>query len=207
MQEYIQVAPVASAIFAFTVFTSLYALFVNHDVTYQLSLHPYSINRGSRYYTILTSGLVHADIGHLLFNMMTFYFFAFRLEATIGHWQFALLYTAGLILSDVSTIAKYKNSIHYYSLGASGAISAVLFSYILFDPLTKLYIMFIPIGIPAVIFGPIYLAYCVYASRHGRDNINHDAHFYGAVTGIVLTILLFPSIIGYFMGTIMTALN
>ncbi|MCO4292840.1 rhomboid family intramembrane serine protease [Solitalea sp. MAHUQ-68] len=207
MQEILQTTPVAAIIFAFTVLTSAYGLFFNHDVNSQFSLHPYSINRGSRYYTVFTSGLIHADLGHLLFNMLTFYFFAFPLEQIFvmakgpaGHWWFAGMYVLALVLSDISTIIKQKNNIHYYSLGASGAISAVLFSMILFMPQMKISMMFIPIGIPAYIFGPLYLAYCVYASRNHRDNVNHDAHFYGAVAGLLFTIILFPGIFSEFVG-------
>ncbi|POY39053.1 rhomboid family intramembrane serine protease [Solitalea longa] len=206
MQEILQTTPVATIIFAFTVFTSAYGLYFNHDVNYQFSLHPYSINRGSRYYTVLTSGLVHGDLGHLLFNMLTFYFFAFKLEqffvmakGPMGHWLFAAMYIIALVLSDISTIIKHKNNIHYYSLGASGAISAILFSMILFMPNMKIGMLFIPIGIPAYIFGPLYLAYCVYSSRNQRDNVNHDAHFYGAVAGLLFTIILFPGILSAFL--------
>ncbi|UKJ07652.1 rhomboid family intramembrane serine protease [Solitalea lacus] len=210
MQEIIQNTPVAAIIFAFTMLTSVYGLFFNHGVNYTFSLHPYSINRGSRYYTILTSGLIHADLMHLAFNMMTFYFFAFPLEkifvysyGSMGHWLFAGMYVLGLILSDISTIIKHKNNINYYSLGASGAISAVLFSFILFSPDTKIGIFLIPIGVPAYIFGPLYLIYCVYASKNQQDHINHDAHFYGAVTGLLFTVIAFPGVISLFLNTLL----
>lgn len=202
MEQYLIAAPVASIIFIFTLVTSIYGLFVNPALNQQFMLHPYSVARGKKYYTILTSGLIHADTAHLAFNMLTFFFFAFSLEQIIGHWQFALVYGLGLILSDVSTLIKHKNHPWYYSLGASGAISAVLFSFILFQPLTKLYLFFIPIGIPAFVFGGLYLAYCAYAAKQQADNVNHDAHFYGALTGIIITILLFPGIIGYFLSQV-----
>lgn len=189
----------AFVIFVLTLVTSIYGLYVNQQLNHRFMLHPYSVARKKRLYTVLTSGLIHADLGHLLFNMLTYFFFAFQLEIIIGHWQFGLLYIAGLILSDIPTIAKHKNNPGYYSLGASGAISAVLFSFILFQPLTKLMIFFIPIGIPAFIFGPLYLVYCVYAARNQYDRVNHDAHFYGALTGIGVTVLLFPGIIGHFI--------
>ncbi|QEC51733.1 membrane associated rhomboid family serine protease [Anseongella ginsenosidimutans] len=200
MQEVLQAAPVAVIIFIFTLITSFYGLYVNQNLNHQFMLHPYSFVRKERLYTIITSGLIHADFGHLLFNMLTFFFFAFRLEAMIGSWEFALLYIGGLILSDIPTIIKHRNNSGYASLGASGAISAVLFSYILFDPTTKLFLFFIPIGIPAYIFGPLYLVYCVYASRNQHDRVNHDAHFYGALTGILFTVLLTPGIIPHFVN-------
>ena len=142
--EYLNVAPVASIIFVFTIVTSLYA-FYDNSVYGKFMLHPYSVSKGNSIYTLITSGLIHADWMHLFFNMFTFYAFAFTLERLMGSWQFGLLYFLGLILSDIPTVFKHKDNFHYNSLGASGAVSAVLFSYILFNPMSKIYIMFIPI--------------------------------------------------------------
>lgn len=199
--EYLNVAPVASVIFVFTIVTSLYA-FYDNSVYGKFMLHPYSVSKGSNVYTLITSGLIHADWMHLFFNMFTFYAFAFTLERLMGSWQFGLLYFLGLVLSDIPTVFKQKDNFHYNSLGASGAVSAVLFSYILFNPMAKLYIMFIPIGIPAVVFGFLYLIYCAYASRNSRDHINHDAHFFGALTGLIFTIIFVPGIIQNFISVL-----
>jgi len=196
--EYLNIAPVASIIFIFTVITSLYA-FYDQSLYGKFMLHPYSVAKGHKVYTVITSGLIHADWMHLFFNMFTFFAFAFTLEQLMGHWQFGLMYFLALILSDLPTIFKHKNDFHYNSLGASGAISAVLFSYILFNPLTKIGIIFIPIGIPAVIFGFLYLIYCAYASKNSRDNINHDAHFFGALAGLIFTIIVIPNIVPHFI--------
>ncbi|WP_412466606.1 rhomboid family intramembrane serine protease [Pedobacter sp. KLB.chiD] len=197
--EYFNIAPVASLIFVFTIITSLYA-FYDHSVYGKFMLHPYSVSKGQNVYTLITSGLVHADWMHLFFNMFTFYAFAFALESMMGSWRFGLLYFLGLVLSDLPTVIKHKDNFHYNSLGASGAISAVLFSYILYNPMSKIYIMFIPIGIPAVVFGIIYLIYCAYASRNSRDHINHDAHFFGALTGLIFTIIFVPGILQNFIA-------
>lgn len=196
--EYFNIAPVASVIFVFTIITSLYA-FYDHSLYGKFMLHPYSVSKGQNVYTLITSGLVHADWMHLFFNMFTFYAFAFTLERLMGSWQFGLLYFLGLVLSDLPTVIKHKDHFNYNSLGASGAISAVLFSYILFNPMSKIYIMFIPIGIPAVVFGVLYLIYCAYASRNSRDHINHDAHFFGALTGLIFTIIFVPGILQNFI--------
>jgi membrane associated rhomboid family serine protease len=141
-------------------------------------------------------------------NMFSYFFFAFQLEATFvqynpqwGHFQFAALYLISLVLSDVSTIIKHKDDSWYNSLGASGAVCAVVFSSILFNPKEKLYIMF-AIPINAVIYGFLFLAYCIYAARVSRDNINHDAHFYGALTGIIMTVIFYPPIISFFFSQI-----
>lgn len=195
--EYFQAAPVASLIFIFTLITSLYA-FNNPQLMDKFMLHPYSVGKGGKYYTFITSGLIHADWMHLLFNMFTFFFFAFKLEMMIGHWQFALLYLVSLVLSDIPTVIKHKEDYRYRSLGASGAISAVLFSYILFQPLSIIGVMFIPM--PAIVFGVLYLIYCMRMSKLSRDNINHDAHFFGALTGMVLTVILVPGVIPHFIA-------
>ena len=191
-------APVASFIFAITIATSLWA-FYNDTLFSNLILHPYSVSRGQRVYTVITSGLIHNDWMHLFFNMLSYYFFAFQLEAVLGHWQFALLYTLSLILSDLPTVYKHRNDDWYHSLGASGAVSAVIFSAILYNPLAKMMIMPIPFGIPAVLFGVLYLIYCNYASKNARDNVNHDAHLFGALSGLLITIALNPHIVNSFI--------
>lgn len=195
MMQYLYMAPVASLIFLFTLVTSIYT-FSNTQMYGKLMLHPYSVYRGKNLYTIFTSGLIHLDWGHLFFNMMTFYFFAFSLETIIGHWQFAVLYIVSLALSDLPSILKHKNNFGYNSLGASGAISAVLFSFILFNPKATLLVFFIPMN--AVIFGVVYLLYSAYASKQS-STINHDAHFFGALAGIIITIILYPQVIPYFL--------
>jgi membrane associated rhomboid family serine protease len=193
--------PVACIICAITVITTLIA-FYNDEFYDKLILQPYNVSRGKYVYTLITSGFIHADWMHLIFNMMTFYFFAFQLEAVLGHWQFALLYMVSLILSDLPSVVKHKNDLWYRSLGASGAISAVVFSAILFNPLGKMGLLFIPVQIPAVLFGILYLIYCSYASKKGVGNVNHDAHFFGALSGIMITVLLQPEIVPYFFRTI-----
>jgi len=199
MLEYLNAAPVASAIFVITLIASLLA-FYNEELYARATLHPYSVSRGTHIYTLITSGLIHRDWSHLFFNMLSYYFFAFQLEANyLGHWQFGVLYTASLILSDLPTVQKHRNDMWYHSLGASGAISAVIFSFILFSPLSKMYLMFIPVPIPAILFGVLYLVYCAWASKNSRDNINHDAHFFGAISGLAITIILNPHIIQAFL--------
>jgi membrane associated rhomboid family serine protease len=199
--EYFNAAPVASIIFVFTIITSLYA-FYDQSIYGKFMLHPYSVSKGNQVYTVITSGLIHKDWMHLFFNMFTFFAFAFNLEQMMGSWRFGLLYFLGLILSDIPTIFKYKDNFNYNSLGASGAISAVLFSFILYNPMSRIYIMFIPIGIPAVVFGGLYLIYCAYASKNSRDGINHDAHFFGALTGLIFTIIFVPGILQNFISAL-----
>lgn len=206
LTEYLYNTPVASIIFALTVGLSIYS-FSNPSLLGQLMLHPYSMQRDrSKWYLVFSSGMVHKDWMHLLFNMITFYYFGFSLEqimvansGPVGHLFFAGLYIVSLVLSDIPTIMQHKDNPGYYSLGASGAISAVLFSFILFYPKTLLY-LFMAIPIPAFIFGFLYLGYCIWASKNSRDGINHDAHLFGALSGLLITILLYPWIIRHFLG-------
>jgi len=188
--------PVSAVIFLLTIATSLYA-FSNPETYGKFMLHPYSVSRGQRIYSIFTSGLIHKDWGHLFMNMFSFFFIAFALERQIGSLQFSILYLASLALSDLSSILKHKEHFGYHSLGASGAISALVFSYILFFPNSSFYLFLIPIPINAVIFGFLYLIYSAYASKHASE-INHDAHFFGALAGIIITIIFNPWVVSHF---------
>lgn len=199
MLEYLYATPVASAIFVITVLTSLLA-FSNPEIYEKLILSPYQVYRKEKVYTLLTSGLIHKDWMHLFFNMFSYYCFAFYLEQLIGHWQFAVVYIVSLVLSDLPTVMKHREDFWYRTLGASGAISALLFSFIMFEPMARLGLLFLPIRIPAIIFGVLYLVYCVYAGRQQADTINHDAHFYGALNGVLITIILHPSVVMEFFG-------
>jgi membrane associated rhomboid family serine protease len=158
----------------------------------QWVLSPYIINQNGSYSRFITSGLIHADYGHLFFNMISFYFFAFALEEQLGPVRFAVLYFASMIFADIPTFIKYKNNPSYASLGASGAVSAVIFGYILYYPMNKIYIMFVPMGIPAFIFAILYLAYCIWAAKRHLGNINHSAHFWGALSGVALVLIHEP---------------
>ena len=163
---------------------------------------PYWLLRRKQYDTVVMSGFVHADFMHLLFNMMTFYFFGFQLERYIGTVQFILLYLLGLLISHAGTYYKQRRNPEYASLGASGAISAVLFSAIVYFPQMSLYVMFIPIPVPAPLYAVLYLLYTYYAAKHPRGRINHDAHLGGAITGLVFVALTEPRAYGYLLQSI-----
>lgn len=176
--------PAATAIFAVTIAISLLGMYRMPQLIERSLFRPYWFLRARHFATIFTSGFVHADLGHLLFNMVTFFFFAFSLERHIGTWKFTLLYATGLVLSHSCSYFKHKNDPHYASLGASGAISAVLFAYIVYFPTTTLLIIPLPIPIPAVLFAVGYVAYSWWAAQQSRGRINHDAHFCGALSGL-----------------------
>lgn len=192
----------ALIIFIVTLATSLVGLYGNTKLIDRSLFRPYWFLRRRQYDTIVLSGLVHADLMHLIFNMLTFYFFGFLLERAIGSTHFLLLYFAGLLVSHFGTYLKQKNNPEYACLGASGAISAVLFAAIVFYPDQSLFIIPIPVPIPAPLFGIGYLAYTWYAARNPHGRINHDAHLGGAITGLVYVALIEPRAYSYLFANL-----
>jgi membrane associated rhomboid family serine protease len=196
--------PISAAliIFVLTIATSLIGLFGSPKLIDRSLFRPYWFLRRRQYDTVVLSGFVHADLMHLIFNMMTFYFFGFLLERAIGSTHFLMLYVAGLLVSHAGTYIKHKRNPEYACLGASGAISAVLFAAIVFFPEQSLYIIPIPIPIPAPLFGAGYLAYTWYAARNPQGRINHDAHLGGAITGLVYVALIEPKAYAYLLNNL-----
>ena len=192
----------ALVIFVATIAISLIGLYGSPKLVDRSLFRPYWFQRRKEYSTVIMSGFVHADLMHLIFNMMTFYFFAFPLERTIGTAQFILLYLAGLLISHAGTYYKQRRNPEYACLGASGAISAVLFAAIVYFPDQSLLILPIPIPIPAPLFAVLYLAYTYYASKHPHGRINHDAHLGGAITGLLFVALTAPSAYGHLVRSI-----
>lgn len=181
-----------------------YACFGNRELFEKLAFIPYVTIREKQWYRFLTHGFVHADSMHLLVNMFTFWSFGKYMEdifnyAGFGSWGFLLLYFGGMIIASVPDILKQKDNPYYISIGASGAVSAVLFSSIFFDPWGKI-LLFAVIPIPGILFGVLYLIYCQYMAKRAGDNINHNAHFYGAVYGFLLPAIMNPSYIELFLS-------
>lgn len=163
---------------------SALALWVAPKMLARNLLRPYWMLKERDYGTLITSGFIHGDFAHLIFNSLTLFFFGPDLERRIGSTRFLALYFIGLVLSSLGTVYKQKDNPDYAALGASGAILAVLFAFIVYFPTRTLYLYF-AIPIPAVVFAFGYMAYSWWASRNRRDNINHDAHFDGALTGLI----------------------
>jgi len=181
----------APAILILTIVISLLGMYQIPDIINKFLFRPYYFLRDKQYDTMIMSGFIHADGTHLLFNMITFFFFAFDLERFLGTSKFVALYFVGLIVSHTCTWYKERNNPQYASLGASGAISAVLFAYIVYFPSTMLLVFFIPM--PALVFAFLYVGYSMWASKNANDRINHDAHLCGALSGLGFVAVTDPS--------------
>jgi membrane associated rhomboid family serine protease len=195
----LQQSPVALFILILTVATSLIAW--QYEELFQFfALNPWSLVRERRYYAFLTSGLIHADGRHLIFNMLSFYFFALPLERWIGHWQFFALYLASLVLSNLSTVIRNRDNPGYFCVGASGAVTAVIFSFIVYAPTSTIFLFFIPM--PALLFAVLFVGYSYYSARYRQTRVNHAAHLWGAVSGLALTLILDPAAYHIFFYTL-----
>jgi len=178
--------------------------FSNPKIIDDLIFWPPAISNRRQYYRFVSCGLIHADYMHLAFNMLTLYFFGREMEDRYHHdlnlprYIFFVLYIGGLIVSVLPSYFRHKNDSSYRSLGASGAVCAVLFAFILLEPWQTIYVLFIPV--PAIVYALLFLFYSVYMSRRGGGYINHDAHFYGALFGIIFTIVASPGVVNIFLS-------
>ncbi len=225
IQQYIELSPVACLIFGMTLISSFLA-FRDQKLMTAMMLNPYRMVHHKKYYEVLTSGLVHADFMHLAFNMLSFYFFAIAFQISsdnqfelkplevwmteragqIGHLYFGLIYIVSMVLGDLSTIIKQRDNPQYFSLGASGAISGIIFSYILFAPQSKLSFFFLP-TMPAPLFAVVFVIISIWGAKSRHSNINHDAHLWGGLFGFALTVALFPGIFQEFLIAVKNLLH
>jgi membrane associated rhomboid family serine protease len=186
-----------------TVIVSLVA-FSNQKVMSRLIFWPPAMPLG-QYDRFITHGFIHADGAHLIFNMITLFFFGSVIESFYRQYffdlGFVLFYLGGLIVAIIPSYLKHKNDHRWASLGASGAVSAVLFAYILFEPWKLIFVFFIPV--PAIIFAVLYVGYSIWSGKRGNSNINHSAHLWGAAYGVIITIILEPRIVSHFMHKLM----
>jgi membrane associated rhomboid family serine protease len=190
------------------IITSLVSLmaFNNPQLLNRLQFNAYAIKHQKQGWRFLTYGLVHGGWAHLAINMfvlwsfgrIVFTFYAYHF-GKLGMLYFLLLYVGGIMFSVLFDYRRHKNDALYNAVGASGAVSAIVFASIILYPVGGIYLFFIPIEIPSPIFGILYLIYSVYMARKGQDNIGHDAHFWGAVYGIILTIALKPELFIHFI--------
>ncbi|MEO9884642.1 MAG: rhomboid family intramembrane serine protease [Balneola sp.] len=178
---------------------SLIGLFMYPKIIEVGMMMPYRTIRKKTWFEVITSGFVHGSTSHLLFNMFTLFFFGPVLENQIGEMQFLGLYFTGLIASSMPSLIRHKDDPQYATLGASGAVEAVLFGFILLFPFEPLYLMLIPIEIPAILFGVVFIGYSIYASKK-EGKINHEAHIAGAVWGIFYMLAFVPFAIDHVLS-------
>jgi membrane associated rhomboid family serine protease len=186
-------APVTFLLIAINVVVSLIG-FSNAEFVDKTIMWPYRIKREKQYYRFITSGFIHADFIHLIFNMFSFYFFGSAIEYYFAQYglggkiSYLLLYFLALIIADIPSYLKHQDDYHYRALGASGAVSAVIFACILFQPWGTILIYFIPM--PFIVFAFVYLGYCIYMSKRNIGHVNHDAHLWGSLFGLIFTAIL-----------------
>ena len=199
-------APATFALLVVNTVVSLYALFVNPALVDSWALRPYAIVRRGEWQRLFTGSFVHGSLGHLFFNMLTLYFVGPALEGVLGTGRFLVLYFGSELASSLFTVWRRRGDPAYAAVGASGAISGLLFSLVLYAPFAKFYIFF-AIPMPAWLFAIVYVGGSIYAMKQneagqGGGGIAHEAHLGGALGGIVLTILLDPSVGPHFLRQI-----
>lgn len=197
---------ITNVILFLTIVISVYAL-NNEEVFAKLKFNAYDVKHSNHWYRFFSYGFVHAGYLHLGINMLVLYSFGGIVEQYYHYYfpqkagfYFVLLYVFGLILSVIPSYGKHKNDVFYNAVGASGAIAAVVFASIILYPAGKIFFFFIPIGIPAPIFGLLYIAYEYWMSRNSNDSIGHDAHLWGAIFGMVFTVALKPQLLTIFFN-------
>lgn len=185
--------------------------FQDQSFFYKFDFSPYQVKHRKEWYRFITHAFLHADWTHLFFNMFVLYEFGSTTHEVLklysgeglGTFYFILLYFGGIGFATLTTYRKYQDDVNYHSIGASGAVSAVLFSYIIFMPMAELRLLIFPFfGLPSVVWGIVYLAYEHFQSKRNSDHINHDAHLTGALFGIIFTVLTNPSAIVNFINQV-----
>ena len=193
-------APVTFFLIGITCLVSWMA-FNNRKLMDRLILWPPAIDRHRQYDRLVTYGFIHADFMHLLFNMVTLFFFGQQIDQlmtrVMGIWAYPVFYVSALVVSILPTYLKNQKNPNYLSLGASGAVSAVLFAFVLLAPWSTIGVMFIPM--PAIVFAVLYVGYSIWMDRRGGDRINHSAHLAGAAYGVLFMVIMEPRVLGIFL--------
>lgn len=179
--------------------------FGNEKVVQRLILWPPAMTRGHQYDRFIGYGLVHGDFTHLLFNMVTLYFFGRAMEGFyaqyLGPFGFLGFYASALVVSALPSYLRHRHDPQYATLGASGAVSAVLFAFILLQPWSLIYVYVLPV--PAILYAVMYTGYSVYMNRRQADRVNHSAHLAGAAYGVLFTVMMEPRVVGHFLQSLL----
>ncbi len=177
----------------------------NERLMQALILWPPAVTRGHQYHRFLGYGLVHADFMHLLFNMVTLFFFGRVMEGFYAQYLGPLgmlwFYASALVVSALPSYLRHRGDPNYATLGASGAVSAVLFAFILLQPWTTIYVYVVPV--PAIIYAVLYTGYSIYMNQRKGDRINHSAHLAGAAYGVLFTVLMEPKVLSHFLAELL----
>jgi membrane associated rhomboid family serine protease len=186
-----------------------FSAFKDTNLRSKLIFHPYTVYAQKEWFRLISHGFIHADNAHAFFNLFALWMFGTRVEEYYGNYfgskatlYFILLYVGGIIAASLVSLEKHKNNPSYSALGASGAVSAVVFSAIVMEPKMQMGLMFFPDMIDGWIFGILYLGYSTYMSKKATDNIGHDAHLWGAVFGFLITIIFRPEFLSEFLDQI-----
>lgn len=195
-------SPITLLLILLTVVVSLVA-FKSPQVAGRLILWPPAVDRNKQYDRLLTYGFIHADLWHLLFNMLTLFFMGGFMERAMTEisgrvWTYPLFYLSALVVSILPTYLKHQKDPNYRALGASGAVSAVVFAFILLQPWAKLIVFVIPM--PAILFAVLYVAYSIWMDKRGGDNIAHGAHLAGAAYGVLFMLVMEPKVFNHFLN-------
>lgn len=192
--------PVTAFFLILNLIAGAYTLLARPDLIDRWSFRPYRVAHDGEWARWLTAGFVHVGLGHLAFNMITLWSLGPPVEAALGSVRFLAVYLVAEVVANALTFWRYRADPSYSAVGASGAISGVVFAFCLLYPLEKLYLFFVPVGIPAVLFGALYVALSIYAANAGGGRVAHEAHLGGALGGVVTALVLTPSLLGHFLS-------
>ncbi|MEM0961460.1 MAG: rhomboid family intramembrane serine protease [Bacteroidota bacterium] len=198
MPDLLSLPPVTLFFLVMNVAIGAYTLLVNPALIDQWAFRPFRVIRDREWSRWLTAGFVHVGFAHLLFNMVTLFYFGPYVETALGSVRFLVIYIGSELAANALTYWRHKDNIQYSAVGASGAISGILFSFCLFEPFAMLGIMFI-IPMPAIVFAVLYVVLSIYASHRQMGRVAHEAHLGGALGGLALTVLLYPAAVSIFL--------